>query len=108
MIQFQPNNKKNAPSPGGHFHGDWQNNVTLRENDPPAPLPPPGGHVTRWIKTIFELNRRIQNGQQKCLLDCSHKTAPSPGGNVIPLITTIFKLVKDIHLTNVLTKFHDD
>ncbi|KAH3897347.1 hypothetical protein DPMN_021535 [Dreissena polymorpha] len=47
------------------------------------------------------------------LFTCCHyihikKTAPLPGGHVFSLITTIFKLVRDIHITNVLTKFHDD
>ncbi|KAH3825049.1 hypothetical protein DPMN_126911 [Dreissena polymorpha] len=43
-----------------------------------------------------------------CLLDCSHKIAPLPGGHVFSLIRSIFKLVRDIHISNVLTKFHDD
>ncbi|KAH3815268.1 hypothetical protein DPMN_143790 [Dreissena polymorpha] len=38
------------------FHDDWPKNVTFRKNDPL----PPGGHVTRWIKTNFELNLGIQ------------------------------------------------
>ncbi|KAH3878888.1 hypothetical protein DPMN_002789 [Dreissena polymorpha] len=41
-------------------------------------------------------------------LYCIKKTAPLPGGHVFSLITTIFKLVQVIHITNVLTKFHDD
>ncbi|KAH3692156.1 hypothetical protein DPMN_193969 [Dreissena polymorpha] len=49
------------------------------------------------------------------LFTCCHymyihikKTAPLPGCHVFSLIRTIFKLVQDIHITNVLTKFHDD
>ncbi|KAH3842251.1 hypothetical protein DPMN_115748 [Dreissena polymorpha] len=49
-----------------------------------------------------------EDWETMCLLDCSHKTAPLPGGHVFSLITTIFKLVRDIHISNVLTKFHDD
>ncbi|KAH3830062.1 hypothetical protein DPMN_103299 [Dreissena polymorpha] len=41
-----------------------------------------------------------EDWEKKCLLDCSHKTAPLPGGHVFSLITTIFKLVRDIHITN--------
>ncbi|KAH3780795.1 hypothetical protein DPMN_158617 [Dreissena polymorpha] len=47
------------------------------------------------------------------LFTCCHyihikKTAPLLGDHVFLLITTIFKLVRNIHITNVLTKFHDD
>ncbi|KAH3889836.1 hypothetical protein DPMN_013901 [Dreissena polymorpha] len=47
------------------------------------------------------------------LFACFHfihikKTAPPPCAHVFPLITTIFKLIRDIHIANVLTKFHDD
>ncbi|KAH3829111.1 hypothetical protein DPMN_131099 [Dreissena polymorpha] len=47
------------------------------------------------------------------LFTCFHfihikKTAPPPGAYVFPPITIIFKLVRDIHIANVLTKFHDD
>ncbi|KAH3709828.1 hypothetical protein DPMN_069293 [Dreissena polymorpha] len=41
-----------------------------------------------------------EDREKKCLLDCSHKTAPLPGGHVFSLITTIFKLIRDIHITN--------
>ncbi|KAH3695696.1 hypothetical protein DPMN_083154 [Dreissena polymorpha] len=36
------------------------------------------------------------------------ENCPTPGGHVFPPITTIFKLARDIHITNVLTKLHDD
>ncbi|KAH3706655.1 hypothetical protein DPMN_066043 [Dreissena polymorpha] len=87
------NIEKIASSPCGHFHEDWPNNVTFRV----------------WIKTIFELNRRIQekNVLTKCHEDVSKNVSSGlencptpPGGHVFPLITTIFKLVRDIHLTN--------
>ncbi|KAH3890039.1 hypothetical protein DPMN_014107 [Dreissena polymorpha] len=47
------------------------------------------------------------------LFTCFHfihikKTAPPPCAYVFPPITIIFKLVRDIHIANVLTKFHDD
>ncbi|KAH3886125.1 hypothetical protein DPMN_010126 [Dreissena polymorpha] len=47
------------------------------------------------------------------LFTCFHylhikKTAPPPSGHVFSLIITIFNHVQDIHITNLLTKFHDD
>ncbi|KAH3846169.1 hypothetical protein DPMN_088467 [Dreissena polymorpha] len=126
------------------FHKYWAKNVSSR-------LPTPGGHVFPlitaifklvrdihitnthpWrpcflpIQTNFELNCRIQETNlltkfhedwtknvSSRLFTCFHqihleKTAPPPGGHVFPLITTIFKLVQNIHITNGLTKFHDD
>ncbi|KAH3839313.1 hypothetical protein DPMN_112740 [Dreissena polymorpha] len=72
------------------FHEHLTTNVTPRENDPP---PPPGGHVFLLIRTIFELNRRIQEaniGQKNVtsrVFTCFHyihieKTAPPPGCHV--------------------------
>ncbi|KAH3887468.1 hypothetical protein DPMN_011485 [Dreissena polymorpha] len=78
---------------------------------------PPGGHV------FFNRTEPFLNSSKICpnfmkimssrLFTCFHyihikKTAPLPGAHVFPLITTIFKLVRDIHITNVLTKFYDD
>ncbi|KAH3871559.1 hypothetical protein DPMN_034764 [Dreissena polymorpha] len=103
-------------------HEDWAKNVKK--------TPPPGGHVFLPIRTIYELNCRIQetNVLTKFHKDwAKNKTAPSPGGHVFPLITTIFKLIRDIYITNAknvtsrvkktpsgshetnfLTKFHED
>ncbi|KAH3862130.1 hypothetical protein DPMN_025093 [Dreissena polymorpha] len=91
-----------------------------------VPPPPPGGHVFLLIRTIFELNLRIQEtnfcpnvmkiGPKNVtsrVFTCLHyihmeKTAPPPGSHVFSPIWTIFDLVRDINETNVLTKFHDD
>ncbi|KAH3873048.1 hypothetical protein DPMN_036273 [Dreissena polymorpha] len=103
------------------FHDDWTKNVTSKEKDPS----PRAAMFFLPIRTIFRLNRRIQetnvltkfhkdwakNGSSR-LFTCFYyihiyKTATPPGSHVFPLITTIFTLVRFIHITNVLTKFHD-
>ncbi|KAH3837857.1 hypothetical protein DPMN_111259 [Dreissena polymorpha] len=53
-------------------------------------------------------NKTHKKGDHKSSSCCAQKTAPLPGSHVFSLIRTIFKLVRDIHITNVLTKFHDD
>ncbi|KAH3788918.1 hypothetical protein DPMN_167082 [Dreissena polymorpha] len=65
---------------------------------------PLGGHLSQF----YCMSKFQQDWEKMCLLDCPHKTAPLPGCHVFSLTTTIFKLVRDIHITNVLTKFHDD
>ncbi|KAH3867863.1 hypothetical protein DPMN_031000 [Dreissena polymorpha] len=119
------------------FHGDWtKKNVTSREKDPP----PPGGHVFFFlqIRTIFKLNRRIQDTnvltkvhedwaknvfsrlftcftiyiRKNYSIPCRPfhilKNAPPTGGHVFRATGTIFELVLNIIGTNLLTKFHDD
>ncbi|KAH3706617.1 hypothetical protein DPMN_066005 [Dreissena polymorpha] len=104
-----------------HFHDDWTTNVTsrgftsffIRKKTPPL-----GGYVFLPIRTIFELDRRIQETSvltkfhedwtknvSTRLFTCFpyihiEKTSPPPGGHVCPLITTIFKLVQVIHIPN--------
>ncbi|KAH3884378.1 hypothetical protein DPMN_008356 [Dreissena polymorpha] len=97
------------------FYDDWAKNVTSRVS-----------HVPRRIKTILQLNGRIQETHNltKChedwaknvssrLFTCFHnihieKTAPTLMAMFFPLIRTIFELVRDINKIDVLTKFHDD
>ncbi|KAH3824425.1 hypothetical protein DPMN_126261 [Dreissena polymorpha] len=96
--------------------------------------PPPGGHVFKETKTIFELikdiigtnlstkfheDRKIHVAStEKCpALPCGHrnfltnhitKNTPPLGTHVFQAKVTIFKLIQDIIGTNLLTKFHDD
>ncbi|KAH3693969.1 hypothetical protein DPMN_081408 [Dreissena polymorpha] len=103
---------KNVPPLGSHtnlltkIHEDWTINVAsrvfTRKNAPPL-----GSHV-------FQANTNLLI---KCHEDwainvasnvLTRKTAQPPGGHVFSPILTIFKLVRDINITNVLTKFHDD
>ncbi|KAH3698258.1 hypothetical protein DPMN_085777 [Dreissena polymorpha] len=70
-------------------------------------------NVTFRTKTIFELNRRIQEKNvltNKCHEDWAKNLSSRlfTCGHVFSLITTIFKLNQDIHKTKILTKFHDD
>ncbi|KAH3796867.1 hypothetical protein DPMN_150444 [Dreissena polymorpha] len=114
-------------------HEDWAKNVSSRlftffliytSVHIEKTSPPRGGHVFSLITTIFKVNQDIHKtnvltkfhddwtknvtSREKDPPPGDHKTAPSPGGHVFPLITTIFKLARDIHITNVLTKYHDD
>ncbi|KAH3741407.1 hypothetical protein DPMN_048132 [Dreissena polymorpha] len=89
-----------------------QKNVTSR-----VKKTPPGGHVFLPIRTIFELNRRIEETNvltkfhidwaKMCLINCSHvftiieKTAPPPFSHVFQMLTTIFKLIQYIHIANI-------
>ncbi|KAH3692874.1 hypothetical protein DPMN_193210 [Dreissena polymorpha] len=137
---------KNAPPLGSHVfqanvsifkcHEDWTINVASREFTRQM-LTPHNGQRTidkrrsqmcsDGSKTIFELNRRIQEKNvltnkwhedlaknvSSRLFTCFHyihieKTAPPSGGHVFSMITTIFKLNQDIYKTNVLTKLNDD
>ncbi|KAH3882975.1 hypothetical protein DPMN_006922 [Dreissena polymorpha] len=75
--------------------------------------PPPDGHVFLLIRTIFELNCRIQKSN---VLTKFHKdwtkhvtsrhdieNCPTPGGHVFSPIWTTFELVRVINKTKVLT-----
>ncbi|KAH3715578.1 hypothetical protein DPMN_058289 [Dreissena polymorpha] len=118
--------EKTAPPPGGHvfqmfttifklvrdIHITDANIVTSREKVPPPWTP----CFILPIRTIFELNRRIQ---ETYVLTKFHddwtknvtstvENCPAPGGHVFSPIWTIFKLIRDINETNLLTKFHDD
>ncbi|KAH3737007.1 hypothetical protein DPMN_043583 [Dreissena polymorpha] len=77
--------------------------------------PHPGCHVFLPFRTIFELNRHIQETHVLAKFHedwtknvTSKKTAPPPGGHIFLPIWTIFELVRDIKETNVLTKFHNN
>ncbi|KAH3746645.1 hypothetical protein DPMN_181055 [Dreissena polymorpha] len=66
-----------------------------------------------WQPYMSKFHEDWEKNVSSRLFTCCHsihikKTAPLPGGHDFSLITTIFKLVRDIHITNVLTKFHDD
>ena len=89
-------------------------------------MTPSGGHAFLPIRTIVELNRRVQKTNvltkfhedwtknvTSRVFTCFHyihieKNDPPTGGNVFSPIWTIFNLVRDINKTNVLTNFHDD
>ncbi|KAH3852040.1 hypothetical protein DPMN_094533 [Dreissena polymorpha] len=128
---------KNAPPLESHtnlltkFHEDWTKKSIyshIRKN-----APPPGGHVFKATKTIFEL---IQDIIGTNLLTKFHddrkinvtsrvltrknapplwwpyilgmKNAPPLGSHVFQANVTIFELIQDINKTNLLTKFHED
>ncbi|KAH3738326.1 hypothetical protein DPMN_044960 [Dreissena polymorpha] len=103
--------EKTAPSPGGHVFQMFTTifklvrdakNVTSR-------IPPfLAAMFFLPIRTIFELNSRIQetNVLTKCHEDWT-KNVTSRVENC-PAPWTIFELIRDINETNVLTKFHDD
>ncbi|KAH3748541.1 hypothetical protein DPMN_182987 [Dreissena polymorpha] len=100
------------------FHEDWTINeasrVLTRQN-----APPPGGHVFKATKTIFEL---IQDISGKNLLTKFHddrkinvtsrvltrKNAPPLGSHVFQSNVTILEHIRNIKKTNLLTKFHED
>ncbi|KAH3848215.1 hypothetical protein DPMN_090574 [Dreissena polymorpha] len=85
------------------FHKDWTINVASRVKN----APPPGGHVFKATKTIFDL---IQDMIGTNLLTKFHedrkinvasrvltrKNAPPPGGHVFQPTGIIFELVQDI------------
>ncbi|KAH3854854.1 hypothetical protein DPMN_097412 [Dreissena polymorpha] len=103
--------KEKCPAPAGHtnFHDDRKINVTSRVLT--------SGHAFLPIRTIFGLNRHIQ---QTHVLTKFHEhwtknvtsrleNSPAPlTAMVFSPIWTIFELVRDINETNVLTKFHGD
>ncbi|KAH3752218.1 hypothetical protein DPMN_186831 [Dreissena polymorpha] len=131
---FQKLYKAKMPRPlGRHFHEDRTINVAStvlkRKN-----APPPGGHVSKTIGTIFGLvqdiiltnlltkfhdDRKI-NVASRVL---TRKNAPPPGGHIFQQTGIIFKLFQDIiginlltkknapplgSHTNLLTEFHED
>ncbi|KAH3798085.1 hypothetical protein DPMN_151675 [Dreissena polymorpha] len=65
--------------------------------------PPPGGHVFKTTKTIFELIQDIIGTNR-----LTKKNAPPTDGNVFQPTGIIFKLVQDIVGMNLLTKFNED
>ncbi|KAH3774696.1 hypothetical protein DPMN_176084 [Dreissena polymorpha] len=93
----------------------WKAQTILPDNQEtrvtPPPPPPHGDHVFLPIRTIFELNCRIQitNVLTKFHEDWANNVSsrlftyncPPP---VFSPIRTIFELVRDINETNVLTK----
>ncbi|KAH3844689.1 hypothetical protein DPMN_086950, partial [Dreissena polymorpha] len=113
--------EKNGPPLGSHtnlltkFHEDWTINVAsrglTRKNSPP-----PGGHVFKETKTIFELLHDIIgtnlltkfHEDRKINVASIRKNAPPPGGHVFQPTSIIFELVQDIIRMNLLTKFHED
>ncbi|KAH3690314.1 hypothetical protein DPMN_191084 [Dreissena polymorpha] len=119
--------EKTVPPPGSHVFPpimtifELAKNVTSR-----VKMTPSCGLVFLRIRTIFELNRRIQktnvltkfhedwtNNVTSRVFTCFHyihlkKTVPSPCSHVFSPIWTIFQLVRDINKTNGLTKFHND
>ncbi|KAH3843182.1 hypothetical protein DPMN_116692 [Dreissena polymorpha] len=110
---------KTAPLPGGHVFSLITTIFKLNQDIHKTYVltkkrPPPGGHGFFFYRfNHFQTQPSLGENVSSRLFTCFHlihkdKTAPLPGGHVFPLITTIFKLVRDIHITNVLTKFHDD
>ncbi|KAH3769954.1 hypothetical protein DPMN_171233 [Dreissena polymorpha] len=121
------------------FHEDWAKYVSYRlftcfhYIHIEKTAPPPGGHVSSPIWTIFEL---IRAKNETNVLTKFHddwaimvtsrvftrNTVPPPGGhtnifkklhedwasNVTSTVFTIFELSGDINRTNVLTKFYED
>ncbi|KAH3714863.1 hypothetical protein DPMN_057565 [Dreissena polymorpha] len=89
--------RKTAPlPPGGHFHDDWDKNVTSRETNVLTKF------HENWAKNVTS---RVFACFHYILIE---KTAPPTGGLVFFTIWTIFELFLYINKTNVLIKFHDD
>ncbi|KAH3741162.1 hypothetical protein DPMN_047882 [Dreissena polymorpha] len=101
------------------FHEDWTINVASRvltsliwKN-----APPPGGHVFKESKTIFEpiqdiigINLLTKFHKDRKINVASRKKCPTPGGHVYQPTVIIFKLVQDIKCIgmNLLTNLHED
>ncbi|KAH3788863.1 hypothetical protein DPMN_167026 [Dreissena polymorpha] len=110
--------EKTAQPPGGHvfpmyitifklvqdIHITNAKIVTSREKDPP------GCHETYVLTKFHEDWTKNVTFRVFTYFHYIHieKTAPPPGGHVFSPIWTILELIRDIHETNVLTKFHDD
>ncbi|KAH3692883.1 hypothetical protein DPMN_193219 [Dreissena polymorpha] len=136
-ISMKPNvlTKNTAPPPGGHLHEDWASNVTSTVfTSFKLSRGINGTNVLTKFHEDRSLNvasrvftrqnvagaRRTTNKRRSQKLTfstlcsdgkkqkSSDQMSPPTGGHVFPLITTIFELIRDIHKTNHLTKFHDD
>ncbi|KAH3803835.1 hypothetical protein DPMN_132103 [Dreissena polymorpha] len=113
------------------FHDDRTINVASRVLKRLKNALPPGGHVFKATKTIFELIQDIIGKNHLINFDkdrkinvaskvLTRKNAPPPGGHVFhptgiilnshvfQANVTIFKLIQDIIETNLLTKFYED
>ncbi|KAH3866288.1 hypothetical protein DPMN_029348 [Dreissena polymorpha] len=103
------------------IHEDWTINVASRVLTSliTKNAPPPGGHVFKETKTIFELIHDIigtnlltkfhKDGKiNVASRELTRKNASPPGGNVFQPTGIIFELVQYIIGMNLLTKFHKD
>ncbi|KAH3873121.1 hypothetical protein DPMN_036347 [Dreissena polymorpha] len=89
------------------FHEDWTINVASRvltrfyHSHIKKNAPPPGGHVFKATKTIFELIQDIIG--TNLLTNVNKEKCPAPSSPVFEANISIFELIQDIIKTNLLT-----